>query len=143
MGGELVPSLETLLTQIEEKTSQSGQGEEKSNKFPQDMSNNHPNNVGETSKSWRGGNRAIQKISVTRVIQTIFSKCSDRCFDGITATFRDTFRDMCTHIQRVKTKVTLFGSVLLCQVESRLPSQYRVLHINRQLLTSVFGICRP
>ena len=30
-----------------------------------------------------------------------------------------------------------------CQVQSRLPGQYRVLHITRQVLTRRFGICRP
>ena len=34
---------------------------------------------------WRANNQAIQKIGVAKAIQTIFSKCSDRCFDGSTA----------------------------------------------------------
>ena len=32
---------------------------------------------------WRANNQAIQKIGVAKAIQTFFSKCSDRCFDGI------------------------------------------------------------
>ena len=30
-----------------------------------------------------------------------------------------------------------------CQVQSRLPGQYRILHITREVLTKRFGICRP
>ena len=35
---------------------------------------------------WRGGKGAIQTITRAKVIQTLFSNYSDRCFDGTTAT---------------------------------------------------------
>ena len=38
------------------------------------------------AKHWRANNQAIQKICVAKAIQTNFSECSDRRFDGSMAT---------------------------------------------------------
>ena len=43
----------------------------------------------------------------------------------------------------VKSKVAYERVHPSCRTKSRFPSQYRVLHITRQVLTSGFRICRP